>query len=69
MRRNLMSGDRKKLRRRLLREIAHEHRKQTQGFGALRRSIGGWIWQTKIDLYATAHVPQPEGAADGDPVR
>ena len=50
-----MSGDRKKLRRKLLLSLAREHRAETAGVGKqYRRSIKGWCWQQKIDLHALA---------------
>lgn len=46
-----MSNDLKKMRRKAMTEMARTNRKQTQGGGALRRTVKGWVWVQKRTLY------------------
>jgi len=46
-----MSRDRKRMKRALLTKLARAHRTETQGAGQGRKTLQGWVWTTKYDLW------------------
>lgn len=46
-----MSRDRKRMKRALLLKVARAHRAESSGAGAGRKTVQGWVWTTKYDLW------------------
>ncbi len=62
-----MSRDRKRMKRALLLKVARAHRAESSGAGAGRKTVQGWVWTTKYDLWKAwvaaerAAMPQRKG--------
>lgn len=39
------------MKRKLLTTLARTHRAESRGAGAGRRTVQGWVWATKLDLW------------------
>jgi hypothetical protein len=46
-----MSRDRKRMKRALLTKLGRAQRAETRGAGAGRKTVQGWVWTTKYDLW------------------
>lgn len=64
-----MSRDRKRMKRALLTTLARAHRAESRGAGQGRKTVQGWVWTTKYDLWrAWVEGPRAKAMEPVEPV-
>lgn len=65
-----MSRDVKRMRRKLLKQMARINRAKSSGAGQGRKTVQGWVWTIKHDLYTAylaADTPDTAGTDEVTP--